>query len=141
LDWPDAGAALAGGQRDNSSVHHHLALDIDAILGEKWRVEREIKFDGGEISILKALGLSGSPMAGKMLLERVGEMEVAELADSLKGLITLGYVLSTKVNLQTEDDINRAAFRVNPSYSRDLRDALRPGGRRRDERQRRRHRD
>jgi len=100
-------------------------------------VQREIKLDGGEISVLKALGLSGSPVIGKILLDRV-EMEYAELADALGGLIALGYVLSTKVNVQTKEDIERSAFRVNPSYSRDLRDALAPAGRKREERPRRR---
>jgi hypothetical protein len=101
-------------------------------------VHREIKLDGGEITILKALGLSGTPIKGKMLLERV-EMEPAELADSLNGLITLGYVLSSKVNVQNADDIERAAFRVNPSYARDLRDALTPGRRREERPRRQRH--
>ena len=75
-------------------------------------------------------------MQGKVMLERV-EMETAELVDTLSSLMSLGYVLSSKVNVQNTDDIERATFRVNPSYSRDLRDALRPGGRRREERPRR----
>src|SRR5438874_8981421 len=107
-----------------------------AVLREKCLVHREIKLDGGEISVLKALGLSGTPIKGKMLLERV-EMEPIELVDCLSGLMTLGYVLSSKVNIQNTDDIERSAFRVNPSYARDLRDAMTPGGRRREERQRR----
>jgi len=99
-------------------------------------VQREIKLDGGEITVVKALGLSGTPIKGKMLLEKV-ELEPAELVDTLSGLIELGYVLSSKVNVQNTDDIERSAFRVNPSYSRDLKDALTPGGRRREERSRR----
>lgn len=101
-------------------------------------MQREIKLNGGEITIIKALGLSGAGTSGKMLLERSGDMEMAEFIDSLDGLITLGYVLSTKVNIHSEEDVERAAFRVNPSYARDLRDALRPGGRRREEGRRRR---
>jgi hypothetical protein len=100
-------------------------------------VEREIKLDGGEISVLKAIGLSGTSLNGKMFLARVGEMESAELIDTLNGLMTQGYVLSTKVNVQNTEDIERTAFRVNPSYARDLRDALRPGGRKREDRPRR----
>jgi hypothetical protein len=100
-------------------------------------VQREIKLAGGEISVLKALGLSGTPLNGKMLLQRVGDMETAEAVDTLSGLITLGYVLSTKVNLQTRDDVERSFFRVDSSHARELRDALRPGGRRREERPRR----
>jgi len=99
--------------------------------------ERGIKLSGGEISILKALGLSGTQLNGKMLLTRIGEMENAELMDPLNGLISLGYVMSSKVNIMHIEDVERSSFRVNASYARDLRDALKPGGRRRKERVRR----
>jgi len=98
-------------------------------------MEREIKLNGGEISILKTIGLSGSPMIGKLLIDRV-EMDDAELIDTLGGLIDQGYVLSTKVTLYSAEDIERSHFRVNSAYARDLRDSLRPGGRR-EERSRR----
>ena len=101
-------------------------------------VTREIKLSGGEITILKSIGLSGSPVFGKLLLQHVGEMEEAELIDDLSGLIDLGYVLSDKVNIFKMEDIERANFRVNASYSRDLRDALHPGRRREPEKRRRR---
>ena len=99
-------------------------------------MEREINLNGGEISIIKALGISGSPLAGKFLIDRA-EMEEAELLDILSGLIDQGYILSTKVHVHSKEDVERSAFRVNPSYSRDLKDALRPAGRRREERTRR----
>ena len=101
-------------------------------------MQRDIKLDGGEISVLKAIGVSGSQMTGRMLLERVNDMEPVELADSLSGLMALGYVLSTKTMIRDEEDIERSIFRVNPSYVRDLRDALKPGGRQREEKSRRR---
>jgi hypothetical protein len=96
-------------------------------------MEREIKLDGGDIAVIKALGLSGTPMNGKMLMERSGGMASAELIDTITGLVALGYVLSSKVNLQKEDDVKRSSFRVNSSYARELRDALRGGRRRREE--------
>jgi hypothetical protein len=102
-------------------------------------MQREINLNGGEVAIIKALGLSGTGLHGKMLLERSGDMEFVEFIDTLDGLMTQGYVLSTKANVYSEADVERSAFRVNPSYARDLRDALRPGGRQREER-RRRHR-
>ena len=101
-------------------------------------MQREINLDGGEISVIKTLGLSGSPVAGKKLLEGVNEMEPVELADTLCSLMAQGYVLSSKVTVRDKEDIERASFRVNPSYSRDLRDALKPAGRRSEERTRRR---
>ena len=102
-------------------------------------MSREINLSGGEISLLKALGLSGSSISGRMLLDKVGELEPAEFLDELDGLISLGYVLSDKVNVRTMEDVERASFRVNASYARDLKDALQPG-RRRDKEQRRRRR-
>ena len=102
-------------------------------------MDREIKLDGGEVSVLKALGLSGAPLNGKLLVNRSG-MGTRELIDTLTGLIAQGYVLSSKVNVQDMEDVERSSFRVNPSYSRDLRDALKPAGRRGEERPRRNRR-
>ena len=101
-------------------------------------MEREIRLDGGEITILKTLGLSGTSMNGKMLEERAG-MEKAEFIETLTGLIELGYVDSSKVNITNMDDVERSTFRVNSSYSKDLRDALHPN-RKREERGRRQRR-
>jgi hypothetical protein len=102
-------------------------------------MRREIHLDGGEIGVLKALGLGGTPVFGKLLLERAGEMETAEFLDTLTGLIGQGYVTSNKVNVLKMEDVEHAFFRVNPSYARDLRDAM-GGGRRRDEERTRRRR-
>lgn len=98
-------------------------------------MSREIKLNGGEITILKTLGLTGTPVHGKQLLERAEEMESAELLDTLTGLIALGYVVSTKVNVRRLEDLDGASFRVNPAFARDLKDALHPG-RNRDHEQR-----
>lgn len=89
-------------------------------------MSRDIKLDGGEISILKAIGLTGSPIFGKQLLERSAEMLPAELLDSLDSLISLGYVLANKVNIRKIEEVERAMFRVNQAYARDLKDALHP---------------
>jgi len=102
-------------------------------------MRREIKLSGGEISLLKTMGLSGTPVYGKLLIERIGEMESAEFLDELTGLVSQGYVLCDKVNVRTMEDVERAVFRVNASYARDLRDALNPS-RRREEKSRRRRR-
>ena len=101
-------------------------------------MHREINLSGGEITLLKTLGLSGTPTYGKILLEKIGEMGQAEFLDELDGLISLGYVLSDKVNVRTMEDVERAVFRVNASYARDLKDAVNPGRRREPERRRRR---
>lgn len=98
---------------------------------------REIKLDGGEITLLKALGLSGAQLHGKILAERMEDLETAEFLDTLSGLVSLGYVLSSKVNVRTLEDVEHSLFRVNPSYSRDLKDALNPNASRDDRRERR----
>jgi hypothetical protein len=103
-------------------------------------VKREIKLDGGEITILKSIGLSGSPIYGKLLLDRIGEVQAAEFIDTLAGLIAQDYVLSSRVNVRSMEDVERAFFRVNSSHAHDLRDAIRPGKRREDDRARRRRR-
>ena len=99
---------------------------------------RDIKLSGGEITLLKTLGLSGTPIYGKLLVDRIGEMESAEFLDELSGLISQGYVLCDKVNVRTMEDVEHAVFRVNASYARDLRDALNPSHRREEKGRRRR---
>jgi hypothetical protein len=102
---------------------------------------REINLDGGEISLLKKIGLSGSQVYGKMLIDRVEGMETAEFLETLTSLIDQGFVLSNKVNIRLIEDAEKAFFRVNAAYAKDLRDAVNPGRKRdreRTERQRRR---
>ena len=101
---------------------------------------RHDQLSGGEITILKAIGLSGSQVAGKFLIERIEEVEAGELIDTLGGLVEMGYLLSTKVNIRTMQDVERSSFRVNPSYAHDLKDALDPYRRREQEKHRRRRR-
>ena len=98
---------------------------------------REIKLDGGEISILKKIGLSGTPLFGKLLIDRIEEMETGEFLDTLAGLIDLGYVLSNKVNVRVMEDVQKAFCRVNPAHTKDLQDAVNPSRKRERERQER----
>jgi hypothetical protein len=105
-----------------------------------FEMQREIDLDGGEITVIKALGTSGNQVTGKLLIDHLGETGGAELVETLQGLIERGYVLSSKVNVATIEDVEKALFRVNPSYGRELRSAMRPSHRRADERTRRRRR-
>jgi hypothetical protein len=59
------------------------------------------------------------------------EVEAGEFIDTLAGMLAMGYLLSTKVSIRTLEDVERASFRVNPSYVHDLKDALDPIRRRR----------
>jgi hypothetical protein len=84
----------------------------------------DIHLDGAERSVLKALGFSGSPIRGDDLLQNVGGLQEAELIDTLQGLIMMGYVNTDTLSLHNAKDLDQASFHVNPSYARDLRDAL-----------------
>ena len=101
-------------------------------------MKREINLSGGEITLLKTMGLSGIPSYGKLLVQNVAEVGEAEFLDELTGLIEQGYVIADKVNIRTIEDVERSVFRVNASYARDLKDAIRPGGRHEREQRRRR---
>lgn len=88
---------------------------------------REINLDGGEISVIKALGVGSGEMNGEDLMARLGgELVPAELIDTLKGLMMMGYVEADKNAFYREDDLRTIHFRVNSGYSKDLREALSP---------------
>jgi hypothetical protein len=88
---------------------------------------REINLDGGEISVLKALGVGSGEMNGEDLMTRLGgELVPAELIDTIKGLMMMGYVEADKNNFYKADDLKVIHFRVNSGYSKDLREALNP---------------
>ena len=86
----------------------------------------EISLDGGEISIIKALGLGGSEVEGEILLERLPQLDPAELIDTLKGLVMLGYVSVDKSSFNSLEEMKKLHFRVNSGYSKDLKEALDP---------------
>ncbi len=100
---------------------------------------REIKLNGGEIAVLKAIGFGGGQLHGKLLMDRIEDMVQAEFLDTLDGLLTMGYVLSNKVNVRTVEDVQRSFFRLNPAHARDLKDAMHPSSGR-DQRRARRER-
>jgi hypothetical protein len=87
---------------------------------------REINLDGGEILVLKALGLGGAESDGATLMSKIPSMDAYELMDVLKNLIMMGYVDSDKSSFYDKDEFGRINFQVNPGYSRDLREALDP---------------
>ncbi len=101
-------------------------------------MQREIELDGGEITLLKALGTSGNQVQGKLLLGQMADVRGPEFLEILDGLMERGYVISSKVNVMKIEDVERSSFRVNPSYSRDLRNAMRQDWQKDKERRRRR---
>lgn len=101
---------------------------------------REIHLDGGETTLLKAIGMGGAPIQGKLLASRMKELEDAEFLDALVGLIDLDYVLASKVNIRLLADVEHASFRINPAYARGLREAVNPSRNREQQRARRQRR-
>ena len=97
----------------------------------------EIHLDGGEVTVLKAMGLGGTSVDGETLLERIHGLEEAELMDTLRGLIMLGYVNSDKRSLHDLHDVEIANFHVNSGYSRELKEAIDPRRARKPQRSRR----
>lgn len=86
---------------------------------------REISFSGGDITIIKILGISGQTMKGKILAERAG-MTTAELIDTLQGLMMFDYILASRPNLRSAEDVDKTDFKVNQAIAKDIKDALRP---------------
>jgi len=86
----------------------------------------DIKLDGGEISVLKALGFSGNALYGKQLLLKLKEFGESELLETMRGLLMMGYILCDTHNLDNLDDIEHANFRVNSGYAKELREAVDP---------------
>ena len=99
---------------------------------------REITLEGGEVSVLKAIGFGGTGVYGEDLVERLPELEVVELIETLQGLMTMGYVVADRQSFRDEKDLKRTMFHINSGYSKDLRDAVDPSRKRPEPRRRRR---
>lgn len=101
-------------------------------------MSREISLSGGDISVLKALGLNGTETNGKTLLDRVGSMESSELIDTLDGLMMFDYVLCDLAALKKREDLEKASFKVNPASVKVLKEALTPQRKEREPKRQRR---
>jgi len=84
-----------------------------------------INLDGGEISIIRALGFSGTQVLGSDLKKSVGRMSDNDLAESLKTLVVLGYVTSNP-EFDRVEDLDKTAFSVNSGYAKKLQEAIDP---------------
>lgn len=84
----------------------------------------EISLSGGDITVIKAIGISGSAIPGEVLLGRCAGLEEAEVIEALQDLIAIGYVVADSESFHSSTDIAKIEFRVNSSYSRDLKEAL-----------------
>jgi hypothetical protein len=87
----------------------------------------DIHLDGGEISIIKALGFSGTGLPGEALMARVGNLGEAEFLDAVKGLLAVGYLSCEGGVPKRVEDLRKITFHVNSGYARDLKEAIDPG--------------
>ena len=87
---------------------------------------RDINLDGSEITIIKALGLGGGELSGESLQQKIPELMFAEMSDTLRGLMSMGYVNGDRSSFYSEEEFKKTHFQVNSGYSRELRDALDP---------------
>jgi hypothetical protein len=87
---------------------------------------REINLDGSEISIIKAIGIGGGEISGATLMERCADLAEAELIDTVKGLMAIGYVDADKTGFYKKEELEANVFRVNSGYAKELKDALNP---------------
>ncbi len=85
----------------------------------------KINLDGGEITIIRALGVSGAPMLGRDLKSHVGGVGETQLMETLKTMIALGYITAIP-DLDLVEDLDKVTFAVNSGYARDLKEALEP---------------
>ena len=101
---------------------------------------RELTLDGGEITLLKRIGLSGGQIYGRLLVDDLEKEEIPMFLETLTGLLDQNYVLTNKVNIRLIEDVERGFFRVNPVFAGALRDAVNPSRRRERDRDRTRRR-
>lgn len=101
-------------------------------------MSRELSLDGGEITVLKKIGLSGAQVYGKLLVDHLDKDEIPQFLYTLNGLIEQGYVMSNKTTVRTAEDVGSAFFRVNPAFAVALKDAVSPARRRAREREKER---
>jgi hypothetical protein len=100
----------------------------------------DIKLSGGEISVLKAIGMSGTQVFGKLLLDKIPDAEHVEFLETLTDLIAQGYVISNRVNIRKLEEVETSFFRVSPAHAKDLRGAVNPARKRAQERNKRERR-
>ena len=87
---------------------------------------RDIQLDGAEISVIKCLGVGSGEMEGAVLAEQCGDLDFFELMDTVKGLLSVGYVDADSDSFHNLEEFSKVHFRVNSGYAKELRGALDP---------------
>ena len=87
---------------------------------------REINLDGSEITIIKALGIGSGEQTGEELINKIPNMDLAQLAGTLRDLMMVGFIDADKPSFYADEEFRATHFQVNPGYARELRDAVDP---------------
>jgi hypothetical protein len=86
-----------------------------------------MNLDGTDITVLKAIGLSGGDSSGEDILSRASGLDEAEVLDAIQGLLALGYVLGDVGGaIRSVDELKRGKFSVNSGYVKEIREAVDP---------------
>jgi DNA-binding MarR family transcriptional regulator len=84
---------------------------------------RQIRLTGREVSIVRTIGFAEA-MSGTDILEQT-RMQPEDVADSLNGMISAGFVESVPYSEEVSiDDLTTTAFEINPAYAGELRSAM-----------------
>lgn len=86
---------------------------------------RDLTLSGGDISLIKCFGTGTAGVKGADLAKACGMVE-AEFVDTLKGLIMLGLVSSSKPQFNSASEIASVAFQLNSGRLKEIRTAIRP---------------
>ena len=78
----------------------HYLLDNLARKRRIFSMPRELTLDGGEITLLKRIGLSGGQIYGRLLVDDLEQEEIPIFLETLIGLLEQNYVLTNKVNVR-----------------------------------------
>jgi hypothetical protein len=59
-------------------------------------------------------------------MERCPDLLEAELASTLHGLVSMGFVIADRSSFSSGQDLKKTRFHVNSGYARELKEAMNP---------------
>ena len=87
-------------------------------------MQKQIKLSGRELGVLRAIGF-GLGITGRELMDRTN-IAPDDLVDILNTLLDIGYMETTSAKERTTmAELETENFEINPSYSNDLKHAMR----------------
>ncbi len=84
-----------------------------------------ISLDGIEITIIKSIGFGGAPVLGKDLRAKLTNLQAKEIAEVLKNLSDVGFVVTSN-DFSDHKEMDDVTFFVNPGYAKQIQEAIDP---------------